>query len=91
MGISEITESKHLREYLGNFYKIYSIEKPIPTDLESWCRCSIGKQYLDWTMHKTGNLRDPEARFCRLYIRDPKRCTLFEIRWASIIKQVDKV
>lgn len=82
---------KSTKEYLRNFYRAYIVEKPLPKDLESWCKSNLGKQYLDWTIWKKGfNHIDYYDALCKIYIRDPKRCTLFELKWSNIIVAVDK-
>lgn len=91
MGDAEMSSEKDVLEYLRNFYKAYIIEKPIPEGLEEWCREYLGRQYLDWTLWKKGFHHEHYYdALCKLYIRDPKKSMLFELRWSDVIVEVDK-
>jgi len=94
-------DEKHLQEYLRNFFKAYHLNpwdlNPIARkeleELEEWCKNYLGKQYLDWHLLKRNYSH--ESYICDdisiLYIREHKKCTLFELRWSeSILKVVDK-
>lgn len=95
-----IDDEKHLREYLRNFFKAYHLNLldllnlTDRKELEEWCKKYLGKQYLDWNLLKR-NYTHEESYICEyidiLYIREYKKCTLFELRWSELIlKVVDK-
>lgn len=74
--------AKLVREYLDGFHGHYRVPRHFDEEIEllGWCK-GIGTQYRDWTYYK-GHQKDPH---CALSIKDPKWCTLFELRWAHLI------
>jgi len=74
--------SKLVNEYMRSFSKSYCVPRHYEEEDEllKWCK-GIGRQYRDWTYYK-GHYKDPH---CALSIKDPKWCTIFELRWAHLI------
>ena len=78
----QINAEKLVRDYLRRFAKSYKVPRRYDQEQEllEWCD-GIGIKYKDWTYYK-GHVEDPH---CALSIKDPKWCTLFELRWAHLI------
>ena len=78
----QVNVAKLVRDYLNGFARSYKIPRHYAEedDLLKWCE-AIGPRYQDWHYYK-GHVEDPH---CSLSIKDPKWCTLFELRWAHLI------
>lgn len=84
-----INDEKHLREYLRNFFKAYHIKSDNLTELNLWCQTYLGKKYLDWNLWKRSYSHESyHDEITIIYIREHKKCTLFELRWSELIIQV---
>jgi hypothetical protein len=78
----QVDVAKLVHDYMRGFAKSYQVPRHYneEDELLEWC-ASIGREYRDWTYHK-GHPKDPH---CSLSIKDPKWCTVFELRWAHLI------
>lgn len=73
---------KLVHEYLSQFHGHYKLPRHFCDDpLIQWCRLNLGKEYKDWSYH-LGHRDDPHSV---LHIKDPKWCTIFELKWAHLI------
>lgn len=82
MGTPEIDIEQMVREYLDRFHRHYKLDKN-QTDREfaDWCLDNLGREYRDWMYH-AGSRYDS---YSVIHIQDPKRCTIFELRWSDLI------
>jgi hypothetical protein len=81
--------STMLTEYLRNFHKIYTVKTTETLELEQWCREFLGKEYKNWMLYQDKHLNRNLNSFITLYIKNPKLCLIFEIKWSQAIYQVD--
>ena len=77
-----INIAKLVKEYLDQFHGHYRVPRHYAEEDEllKWLDAA-GPQYRDWGYYK-GHPNDPH---CAVHIKDPKWCTLFELRWGHLI------
>jgi hypothetical protein len=80
--MGDIDVQKLVHEHLIGFHKHYKLPRYFDdNEFLIWCRSNLGKEYRDWQFHK-GHKKDP---YTVIHIKDPKWCTMFEIRWGHLI------
>jgi len=78
----QINVEKLVYDYMRTFHLSYKVPRRYEEeeDLLKWC-ATVGREYRDWNYYK-GHPKDPH---CSLSIRDPKWCTIFELKWGHLI------
>jgi hypothetical protein len=82
-----MSDERSAFEYLSEFKDIIYIASRQSGDIKecyTWCEQKLGVKYRDWFMMLDGN-RAGVICGARLYVKNPKKATMFRLRWLDLV------